>query len=122
MRGISWANFVLGVWLFFSPFAFRFSETKTALYEHLILGFLIAAFALWRAIEMSEKSALSGVSWIVAIFGILTVISPFALRVSPVTAAGLMWSDVITGVVITALAAYNAFQEPHALPMHREQH
>jgi SPW repeat len=120
MRGISWANFILGVWLFFSPFALRFSETKSALYEHLILGFLIIAFALWRAIEMSEKSALAGASWTVAVLGVLALIAPFVLGYSAIAAAA--WNDVIIGVAVTALAVYNAFQEPHALPMHREQH
>jgi len=120
MRVISWANLVLGVWLFFSPFALNFSETKSALYEHLILGFLIVAFALWRAIEMSEKAALTGASWTVAGLGILALIAPFVLGYSTITVA--VWNDVIIGAAVMALAVFNAFQEPHALGMHREQH
>ena len=126
MKGISLTNFLLGVWLFFAPFALPFSltsyETRAVFYQHFVLGFLIAAFALWRAIEETEKSHLTQVSWIVAGLGVLTIIAPFGLKFSPVTANLLGWNDMIVGVLVTALATYNALQTHYAFPMHREQH
>lgn len=126
MKGISWTNFILGVWLFISPFALPFSltprDTRIVFYEHCILGVLIAAVALWRAIMASEKSPLTQVSWIVVGLGVLTFIAPFALKISPVTANMLGWNDIMVGVLVTALAAYNALQWPYALPMHRGHH
>lgn len=120
MKGISWINFILGVWLFFAPFTLGYRGTTIALYQDLVVGFLIAGFALWRALGSNEKSPLAGVSWIVTILGFWVLISPFALEFRSVSVA--LWNNVIVGIAVAVLGIFNAYQEPHAMPMHREQH
>lgn len=120
MKGISWTNFGLGVWLFFAPFLLGYSGTTSAYYEDLVVGFLIAAFALFRATGSSENLPLAGASWTVAILGFWAVLAPFALGYAAVAAA--LWNDVIIGLAVAVLATYNAVQEPHSMPMHRQQH
>jgi hypothetical protein len=120
MKPIGWFNFFLGVWLVASPFVLGFSEVPSILYTHVILGVLIAAFALYSATSALPKSRLAGANWVMTIFGILTVLAPFATRYAvPVKAT---WNDVIVGIVVCFFAAYNALGESYVFPIHREQH
>ena len=50
MKGLSWTNFALGLWLAGAPFVLLYSGTSAALWEDVIVGFLIAAFALLLAV------------------------------------------------------------------------
>ena len=42
-----WVNLVLGVWLFFSPWILSYAGLYDAMWNSLIVGFLIAVLAIW---------------------------------------------------------------------------
>ncbi|MFQ5683319.1 MAG: SPW repeat protein [Candidatus Binatia bacterium] len=120
MKGLSWTNLVLGLWLALAPFALTYSGTTAAVWEDVIVGLLIAALALWRALG-EETEGMAAVSWTVAALGVWAIIAPFALGYSGITAA--VWNDVIVGLVVAGIATFRAVEKPHggAVRM-KEQH
>ncbi len=42
-----WTNAVLGLWLIVAPFALGFTAEAGAMWNHIIIGVLVAADALW---------------------------------------------------------------------------
>ena len=47
-----WVNLVLGIWLIISPYLLQYSEAEpVAGRNHLIMGFLIAASAIWAMLQ-----------------------------------------------------------------------
>lgn len=109
MKGLSWTNFVLGLWLVLAPFALFYSGTSAAVWEDIIVGLLIAVFAFWRAYG-PETEGMKGVSWVVAVLGVWSIIAPFAFGYSGETVA--VWNDVVVGLVVAALATYRALEKP----------
>ncbi len=48
--GLSWVNFILGIWMLISPWALRFTDAGTATGNAVILGILVGIFGLWGAL------------------------------------------------------------------------
>jgi|ERR1043165_232993 hypothetical protein len=48
--GLSWLNFVVGIWLLISPFVLRFNNITAAMTNAVIFGVLVLAFSLWAAL------------------------------------------------------------------------
>lgn len=46
-----WANLALGVWLILSPFALSFEAEAIARWNHIVLGILICADAIWVVVQ-----------------------------------------------------------------------
>lgn len=114
MKGLSWTNFVLGLWLLISPFTLSYGGTAAT--EDIIVGILIAALALWRALG-EETERMKGISWTVAILGIWALIAPFALGYTAISVA--VWNDVIVGLIVAVLAVVRSLETPHMGPMGR---
>lgn len=114
-RWISWTNVILGLWLLIVPFASDFGGSRAAIWNSVIVGVLIAAFSLGEALGSESP----GVSWTVSILGIWVIFAPHLLGYAAVTAA--FGNHLIVGLVIAALAAYQAVQaQRHLVP--RERH
>jgi len=45
-----WINLVVGVWLILAPFILGFSTNTTAMWNHIVVGVIIGADALWAAL------------------------------------------------------------------------
>lgn len=95
---ISWVTFVVGVWLIAAPFALGYSGTFQAATNDVGLGVLIAASSLWMALKAGAPGWLE---WALMLFGVWTIIAPFALGYSSTTNA--MANDVAAGVIVVAL-------------------
>jgi len=50
-----WANGILGVWLIVSPWILGFAAMTAAVWNHVIVGLLIAALALWEVWEVRHQ-------------------------------------------------------------------
>ena len=50
----SWLNVVLGVWLIIAPFALGYPSGSGAMYNDIILGIIVTAFALTSAIPAQD--------------------------------------------------------------------
>lgn len=48
MKYLNWFQLILGLWVFVSPWLLGFSDISTALWSNIIIGALIAIFALWE--------------------------------------------------------------------------
>lgn len=116
VKGLSWINFLLGIWLIVSPFALLYRGISEALWDNVIVGVCVAVLAVWRAVAR-ETEDLAGVSWIMALLGLWTLVSPFLLGYSRMREA--MWNDVVVGIVIGVLAIYRASTTAFMQPAHR---
>lgn len=55
-----WINLVLGVWLVIAPFVLGYSTMDGATWNHIIVGLLIAADAIWAIARPVPTSARLG--------------------------------------------------------------
>jgi len=54
MKGLSWVNFVLGLWLIIAPFVLHYQEVRAAMWNNVVVGIVIAILAIARALESSN--------------------------------------------------------------------
>jgi hypothetical protein len=96
-----WVGFVLGLWLFVSPWVLQYREMPAAQNAFLV-GFLLittelialAAFLIWE-------------EWVSAILGAWLVVSPWVLGAALVPTVNF----VIVGLLVLALALYEIWDE-----------
>ncbi len=94
-------NFLLGVWLFFSPWILGFTDIQAAAWNAYLFGAIIAvdaAFAFFMFRKWEE--------WLNVIFGAWLVVSPWILGFSGTTM--LLWNAVIVGLAVLILAVWSA--------------
>lgn len=103
MKALCWTNFALGVWLVIAPFALLYRGIQAALWDDVVVGLLIAAYSLWRALEIEQ---LIVGNWVVGALGLWALVSPFVLHFSDATMA--MRNNVIIGAAVTILAIWLA--------------
>lgn len=65
--------------------------------NNLIVGLTVAALALSCA---SAFGRTYGVSWVLPVLGVWTIVAPWVIRGQPATTATI-WDNVVTGAVIT---------------------
>jgi hypothetical protein len=46
-----WTNLILGLWVFLAPFLLGFWEVGWSLWNHLIIGMVVAGLALWTLVQ-----------------------------------------------------------------------
>jgi hypothetical protein len=103
MRWSAWVVFIAGLGLIAAPFATGYSAlSTTATTEAVVVGLLIAAFALWTAF----RSAPVYVEYILAACGAWSIVAPFVLGYSGVELARN--SDILVGAVVALIAIVRA--------------
>jgi hypothetical protein len=111
MKGLSWINFILGLWLIVAGFMLGAGSTA-AVTQNVVLGIIIAVFAAWAALSDAQPVA----SWIVALAGLWTLISPAVTHGLAHTAHT---NNIIVGIVVLILGFANAvFRHPPARTAH----
>jgi hypothetical protein len=96
MQGTFGLTFLTGLYCVLSPWIVGFDATSRLTLNDFIVGFAVAvlAFAFGAALDRTH-----GMTWTLPVIGVWLIVSPWALRdVSPT--AGMIWSNVITGVLI----------------------
>jgi len=58
MKGLSWINFILGLWLIVAPFALHYRDITMAMWNNVIVGIVIAILAIYRALEKANVEPL----------------------------------------------------------------
>ncbi|SIR97405.1 SPW repeat protein [Natronorubrum thiooxidans] len=95
----------LGVWAAVSVLAL--DTSMAALWNNLLAGAVVAIAAGYNVYRLSNDIPLSiGVASLVAILGIWLIISPALLEMTGM----LFWSTLGAGLLIAALAGYNAYE------------
>lgn len=54
-----WVNLILGLWLIVSPWLLGFSSTAGAMWNSVIVGFVVAILAYWGQTEASRVQSVS---------------------------------------------------------------
>ncbi len=53
---LSWVNFILGLWLIISPWVLGYSGNRTALWNNVILGIIVAVLSAWSALAAPTRT------------------------------------------------------------------
>lgn len=105
-----WANLVLAVLLFLSPWILGFSAEQYAAWNAWISAVVVAALAIGAISAFQEWE-----EWLSLIAGIWVVVSPWVLGFTAITIA--TWTHVVLGLLIAAAAAWEIWEvrhQPHA--------
>ncbi|TQS25482.1 SPW repeat protein [Microbispora sp. KK1-11] len=89
-------TFLAGVCLAISPWIVGFSGLGGLAINNLIVGLTVAALAMSCA---SAFGRTYGMSWVVPVLGVWTIIAPWVIRGRPATTAAI-WDNVVTGAII----------------------
>lgn len=105
-------TFLSGLYLALSPWIVGFQRFSGLAISNLIIGLAVAALALACA---SAFSRTYGVSWLLPLLGVWTIISPWVARggaapgipgrTTTALTAGPIWNNVVTGLLILVLGA-----------------
>lgn len=49
--GLSWLNFLLGVWSFISPFVLMYSAFPRPTWNNIVVGVIVAVLGIWGAVS-----------------------------------------------------------------------
>ena len=111
-------NVVAGLWLIIAPFVLGYDEIQAALWNDIVVGIIVAAFAVAR---VARPLMNPGLSWINAVLGLWLIVAPFVLGYGRVVEAEAlavegavggaqtaMWNDIIVGVIILVLGVWSA--------------
>jgi len=100
----------LAVWVFASPWVFRVATPDDAAVKELwLIGVLVAALAISGALTFSVWKA-----WTNAALGFALVLSPLVW--SQGHPSGLVWSTIVSGLLILALAGVAVADHHEILP------
>lgn len=58
MKGLSWINFILGLWLIVAPFVLEYRHISAAMWNSVVVGIVVAILAIYRALEKSTVGTL----------------------------------------------------------------
>ena len=108
----NWIMALAGIWAIIAPFALHYVGTTTALWNDMIVGVVVLLLAVLAAV-VQDNDNVRNLDWVNAVLGVWLILSPFILGYSVLMAA--MWSDIITGVVIVALAVWTEIELPNAI-------
>ena len=110
MQWVSGLAALVGLWLVASPFLFE--ATDTAVWNDTLVGTAIFALAGYNFVRMSrDRLAAVGVAALVVLLGLWAAASPYIIDMGSDT---LRNSTMISGVVVAALAAFNAYRNSDA--------
>jgi len=100
VKGLSWINFILGLWLIVAAFVFS-TGASAVMAEEIVLGIIIAVLAYASALRPNPV-----VSWLVAIAGLWTLIAPSVIQYGMRSTSKA--NDVVVGVIVLVLGFANA--------------
>jgi hypothetical protein len=107
---ISAMTALIGAWIVLSAFAY--APPAANFWNDIIVGAAIGIIAGYNAIKADDIEGVNtGAASLVALLGLWMIIAPFIFEVFT---DGAFWSDVVSGLLVAALAGYNAYQSREA--------
>jgi len=97
-------NFVLGAWLFISPWVLGFSDAGVIATSAWIFGIIIVLLALAAIFAYDNWE-----EWVAAAIGVWVFISPWVLGAA--SNASILWSSLIVGALLVILALWSSSLE-----------
>ena len=92
------------VFVALSPYIFGFDAYTRLPFNDLIVGITVAVLAMCFGSALDRTH---GMTWTLPVFGVWLFFSPWIFVASPT--AGMIWSHVICGLLITVLGAYAVY-------------
>jgi hypothetical protein len=101
MKGITWINLLLGIWLIIAPFVLMTTAVGSARWtgNDVVLGILLIAFSWWI---LAAYGTPMGAIWFQAVCGVWLIIAPFVLAYSATRVA--MSNDIVSGIIAIIVA------------------
>lgn len=100
---------ILGVWLFFSPWALGFADLTNAFWNALVCGVVLAAAAFAAVIQFRQWE-----EWVDSAIGAWLAVSPFVLgfaafggEATMAAAVAATWNFILVGLASVLLAAWS---------------
>ena len=93
-----------GLYVALSAWIVGFEATSRLTINDLIIGGTIGFLALCFGCALDRSH---GLTWTVPVFGVWLIISPWIFVTGPT--AGMIWSNVVSGVVVCLLGLYAAY-------------
>ena len=108
-KGRDWANVVLALCVFFSPWVVGFAADTMPSWNAWIVGFMLGALAVATISAFAEWE-----EWIDMVLGLWLVASPWLLGFT--ANANAMWTSVVLGLVVAAVSLWAVWDihHPHA--------
>jgi hypothetical protein len=110
MKPLSWINFILGLWLIVAGFALS-AGVRPVMAEEIVMGIIIAVLAYVSAVARPN----AGLSWIVVLAGLWTLIAPAAINYMGRNSSRS--NDIAVGIVVLILGVINAIYRQAAAPL-----
>jgi hypothetical protein len=112
VKGITWINLLVGIWLVIAAFSFGPAAMARAhVANDLVLGLLLIGFSWW---VLAAALPPAGAFWLEVVFGLWLIASPFVLRYASM-APRVRDNDVVCGiiaVIVAAVASRSVVQRP----------
>jgi hypothetical protein len=99
MKDSVWVNLLVGIWLFVAAF-FVTPAAMTRSWNDIIMATILLLSSGWAINGLRPVGSL----WIEIITGLWLIVAPFALHYGPLDARAGTWSDLISGIVVAAVA------------------
>jgi ABC-type molybdate transport system permease subunit len=103
-RWQDWANLVLGLWLFVSPWALNYAEVQNAAWNAYVLGVAIVVFAAIAAYMPKAWEEMVN-----TLLGVWLILSPYVIGFA--THTMVAFHTVVVGVLVTAFAVWAMFSD-----------
>lgn len=101
---------LVGLWIIASPFVYE--ATDTAYWNNTLVGTGIFVLAGYNFVRLSrDRLASTGVASLAALLGVWIAVSPYLLEMGTTE---LATSTIVSGVIVAALCAYNAYANTKA--------
>ncbi|WGS20576.1 MULTISPECIES: SPW repeat protein [unclassified Bradyrhizobium] len=100
-----WANLILGLWLFASPWLLHFTGATAAAWNAWIFGAIIAVLAAVALYEVQRWE-----EWTNVVLGLWVAISPWLLRFSGDQVT--MRNALIVGILVLCIAGWELYELP----------
>jgi hypothetical protein len=105
MKGVSWVNLILGVWVLVSPAVLHISGVLME--SNVAIGILAVLVSIWSLLVPARNHA---PAWVALVIALWVLISPWALNVPPV--AQTLASNALCGAVMTIFAIVRFLSAP----------
>ncbi len=103
-------NFLLGLWLFISPWVLGFSDEGVIAANAWVFGVIVAGLALSAILAYHRWE-----EWLEAAIGVWVFISPWVLGAA--TNPRILWSSIVVGVLLVILALWSSQIEHGSGPL-----
>lgn len=104
-----WVLSLLGLWMFASPWLFAYTDQAMPAWNSYVSGAIVLILSLAALVNFAVWE-----EWINVVVGLWLIASPWLLTYAGM--ASMTWNQVIVGLAVVALAAWDVWTMSHHHP------